>query len=159
EISRVLGTLVKTDRLGRFFTDGALISNEEAKLTSQPDGLFVSRKTLEADDVRLVGGEKAGCVEMEGTPDVVLEVVSDSSVRKDLVRLRDLYWRAGIREYWLVDARGGVLHFDILRRTARGYTATRKESGWLKSTAFGKSFRLTEQADELGHPEDTLEVR
>src|SRR5256885_8764701 len=46
-----------------------------------------------------------GYLELEGTPDMVLEVVSESSVQKDTKRLRQLYWQAGIREYWLVDAR------------------------------------------------------
>ena len=42
---------------------------------------------------------------------------------------------------------------------ARGYRATPKKGGWLASAVFGKSFRLTRQADELGHPEYTLAVR
>jgi hypothetical protein len=35
----------------------------------------------------------------------------------------------------------------------------RKHGGWVKSAVFGKSFRLTEQTDPLGHPEYTLAVR
>jgi Uma2 family endonuclease len=38
---------------------------------------------------------------------MVLEVVSASSVEPDTQTLRELYWAAGIKEYWLVDARGG----------------------------------------------------
>ena len=52
---------------------------------------------------------------LEGSPDLVIEVVSDGSVRKDMVRLRDQYWQAGIQEYWLIDVRGEHLLFDILR--------------------------------------------
>ena len=96
---------------------------------------------------------------MEGSPDMVLEVISDSSTRKDLVVLRQAYWEAGVREYWLVDARRGPLKFDILRRTAKGYAATRKQDGWLKSAVFGKAFRLAQRRNARGHPEFTLEVR
>jgi Uma2 family endonuclease len=90
---------------------------------------------------------------------MALEVVSRSSVQKDTVVLRDAYWKAGVREYWLVDARKEPLQFDILRRTAKGFAATRKQGGWMKSAVFGKSFRLTQQTNALGHPEYTLAVR
>jgi Uma2 family endonuclease len=72
---------------------------------------------------------------------------------------RILYWRAGIPEYWLVDARGDRLYFEIYRLTPEGYVATRRQSSWARSRVFGKSFRLTRRKDELGNPEFTLSVR
>jgi Uma2 family endonuclease len=90
---------------------------------------------------------------------MVLEVISNGSVRKDTVILRQAYWEAGVQEYWLVDARKQPLTFDILRHTAKGYVATRKQGGWLRSPVFGKSFRLTQGTDFLGQPSFTLEVR
>ena len=98
-------------------------------------------------------------MEIEGTPDMVLEVVSGSSVSKDTEWLRDLYWKAGIAEYWLVDCRGERVDFDILRHTAGGYSATSKSAGWMESAVFGHSFLLTRQSDEMGQPEYTLEAR
>jgi Uma2 family endonuclease len=159
EYSFTLTGVVKAGRLGRFIPDGMLISNDEAGLTAQPDGAFASQETLRTGRLRLVEGKKEGYIELEGTPDMVLEILSDSSVRKDTVKLRELYWKAGIPEYWLVDARGEKLVFDILRRGPKGYTPVSKKGGWLKSAVFGKSFRLTRQTDELGNPEYTLEVR
>src|SRR5205814_3191780 len=100
-----------------------------------------------------------GYVELEGSPDMVLEVISRSSVHKDTVVLRQAYWESEIREYWLVDVRREPLKFDILRHTAKGYAATRKQDGWIKSAVFGKSFQLTQGKSALGHPEFTLAVR
>jgi Uma2 family endonuclease len=91
--------------------------------------------------------------------DMVLEVVSDSSVQKDYDLLRRAYWEADIREYWLVDARKEPARFDILRHGSRGYVAVRKQDGWVKSTVFGKSFRLTQRRNDLGQPEFSLAVR
>jgi Uma2 family endonuclease len=96
---------------------------------------------------------------VEGSPDMVLEVVSPGSVKKDTDILKRGYWEAGVREYWLVDARSDPLSFEILRHSAKGYVATRKRDGWLKSAVFGKSFRLSNRTTALGHPEYTLEVR
>ena len=96
--------------------------------------------------------ESQGIMELEGTPDQVLEVVSKTSVRKDTVLLRDLYFKAGIPEYWLVDARKSPARFDIYRHTADGYVATRRRDGWLKSAVFGKQFRFVESKDRFGDP-------
>ena len=90
---------------------------------------------------------------------MVLEVVSAKSVTKDTVTLRRLYWEAGVPEYWLIDARGAAPCFDLLRRMGRGYTATRKQSGWVRSGVFNRSFQLTQQADPLGHPQYSLGIR
>ncbi len=159
EFNLVLGGLVKAQRLGRFFPDGVLLTNDRAQLACQPDGTFVSRQSLKSGRVRLVEGEKGGYLELEGTPDMVLEIVSASSVEKDKEVLPELYWRAGIPEYWLVDARGDGLEFQIFRREPGGYTVVRKQRGWLKSRVFGRSFRLSQGIDEADNPEYSLSVR
>ena len=121
--------------------------------------MFVLTESFEIGRIKLVEGRREGYLELEGIADMVLEIVSPSSVTKDTETLFDLYWRAGIPEYWLVDARGEALQFDIYQRGPRGYTATRRQAGWLKSRVLGMSFRLTRQLDALGHPEFTLETK
>lgn len=158
EFNIVLGAMVKRERLGLYFPDGLRLSNADANFAVVPDAVFTLHAARE-DRVRLLEGKKGGYVEMEGSPDMVLEVVSDSSVRKDMHQLRQDYWIAGIREYWLVDARKEPLAFDILRHTPKGYRTTPKKDGWIKSNVFGKSFRLTQKTSEYGDPEYTLEVR
>lgn len=158
EFNIVLGAMVKRERLGLYFPDGLRLSNADANFAVVPDAVFASHSARE-DRVRLLEGKKGGYVEMEGSPDMVLEVVSDSSVRKDMHQLRQDYWTAGIREYWLVDARKEPLAFDILRHTPKGYRTTPKKDGWIKSNVFGKSFRLMQETSEFGDPEYTLEVR
>ena len=159
EYAFVLTGLAKTVRRGRFVPDGMLLTNEEAELACQPAGAFFSMESLASEKVRLVEGRDDGFVELVGSPDMVLEVVSDSSEEKDTVDLMELYWRANIQEYRLVDARGPKLRFDIYRHTAQGHVSVRKQGGWVKSAVFGKAFRLTQTIDEQGHPEYKLEVR
>jgi Uma2 family endonuclease len=155
-----LGSLVRSAGIGRFFSDGTLLTNVDADLATEPDGTFVSYEALRTGQVRLVEGASQGYVELEGAPDMVLEVVSTASARKDNETLRRLYRRAGIREYWLVDARGTEPLFNILHSGARGYIATRPQAGgWLRSAVFKRSFRLTVASDPLGHPQFTVEVR
>jgi Uma2 family endonuclease len=159
EYNIVLGSLAKAGQRGRYFPDGMLLSHVGANLTVQPDGLFVSFESLQSRRIRLIEGVREGFVELEGTPDMALEVVSTSSVAKDTETLKDLYWQAGVAEYWLVDCRRDRIVFEILRHTIRGYVVVRTQGGWVKSNVFGKSFRLTRQADKLGNPQYALEVR
>jgi Uma2 family endonuclease len=158
-ISARLSLLSEEGDLGLFFGDGVLLSNFAANISGNPDGTFLARETLVSDRIRLLEGSKGGYTEIQGSPDMVLEVVSDSSVAKDYELLRKAYWEADVRESWRVDVRRGALKFDILRHTPRGYVATRKQDGWVKSAVFGKSFKLSRRANDRRQPEFTLAVR
>jgi Uma2 family endonuclease len=159
EFCHVIHGILKANRRGTFFGDGTLLTNVDAGLSTEPDGTVVLFETLKRRRARLVKGADEGYVEIEGTPDIVLEIVSTSSIQKDTVVLRNLYWQARIPEYWLLDARGERLDFDILKRAPGGYVATRKSAGWIKSGVLGKSFRLTARPDATGNPEYTLAAR
>jgi Uma2 family endonuclease len=159
-VNAVLYALVEAENLGQYFPDGILISDGTADLSNEPDGTFVTFEALRSGHVRRIKGKSHGTVELYGGPDMTLEVVSDSSVKKDNVNLFSLYWKAGVREYWLIDARGDELRFDIYRRGPKGFLATRRAAGgWLKSTVFARSFRLAQSTDDVGDPRYTLEVR
>lgn len=146
KICAVLTMLVEEQECGTFLTDGMLLTHREAGLSTEPDGSFITTETLTSKRVILVQRENA--TEMVGSPDMVLEVVSRTSKQKDTVVLRDLYWRAGIEEYWLVDThRDGTVVLEILRHTAKGYVATRRQGEWTRSAVFGRSFRLRSSVD------------
>jgi Uma2 family endonuclease len=159
EFTFTLTGLVKAANLGVIYPDGLLLVNIIANLSGNPDATFVSHETMRAERVRPIERFDGGCLELEGTPDMVLEVVSDSSVQKDRVILRQAYWEAGIPEYWLVDVRKDPLKFDILRHTPKGYSVSRKQNGWVKSAIFGRAFRLIRVPSTPEQPQFKLEVR
>lgn len=146
-------TVVNPASLGRYVPDRMLLTNAEANLNTEPDGLFFTWETVRSGRLRFVERDGQGIMELEGTPDQVLEVVSKTSVHKDTVLLRDLYFKAGIAEYWLVDVREGVLSFEILQWTSEGYVAIPAVDGWIASRVFGKKFQLQKKNDPLGHPQ------
>lgn len=159
EYTATLYGLSKKGKLGMVLGDGLLLSNFAADISGNPDMTFISNETLRSDRIRLIEGAESGYTELQGSPDMLLEVLSDSSEEKDYVTLRQAYWDAGVREYWLVDARKNPPSFEILYHTPRGFASRRAKAGWLKSDVFGKSFRLKQSTNALGHPEYTLEVR
>ena len=161
EVYAVLRLVVRGERLGKIYPDGVLVSNEAAEVSNNPDAFFCSRESLRAGRVRVIPreGQEGRYREIEGTPDWVLEVVSDSSVNKDTKKLREAYHAAGIPEYWLVDARGEEITFAILTWRKAHYVAEKAKGGWRRSKVFGRAFRLTRRRDEFGLWEYTLEMR
>jgi Uma2 family endonuclease len=156
-----LSLLVDQRKLGKFYGDGVLLVNEEGVVSNNPDAVFLGRHSIEARRVRLVPRKGAEHLyrELEGTPDWVLEVVSDSSVQKDTVRLREAYHKAGIPEYWLVDGRSEEVSFQILHHCKTGYAASAVRDGWQRSKVFGASFRLERVLDDFGLWDCTLHIR
>jgi Uma2 family endonuclease len=159
EVFRVLANLATESDLGFVLVDGALYTNDAASIGVNPDAVFISHAARAEGRVTFVRGSGGGHVEIQGTPDMVLEVVSRSSVTKDTDVLFGSYWTAGIPEYWLVDARKSPPRFDIYRRTGDGFVAVRRRDGWLKSSVFARQFRFVESKDRFGDPVYSLEVK
>jgi len=160
ETCRVLMNLNHERKLGKFYLDGVLITNAAAGVSNNPDATFVRRDSIRAGRVRLVPrkGQKGQYLEIEGIPDWVMELVSDSSVEKDTEKLLQAYHRARIPEYWLIDARGEEMIFRILLWRKSGYVAAPVKDGWQHSRVFDRRFRLERQREEFGLWEYTLHV-
>jgi Uma2 family endonuclease len=138
--------MVARQGLGEVYIDRARISNPQADLSAEPDIVVVLWESLDSGrlrDIPAASGKPGRYVEMEGAPDVVIEIVSDNSVGKDRFRLPPLYAAAGIPELWRVDARGKRLRFEILTLGPDGYAKVESEEGWMRSPRLGRRFRLT----------------
>ncbi len=75
----------------------------------QPDVLFVSNDRLDiitADNI-------------QGAPDLVVEVLSPSTAHRDRTYKRSLYARHGVTEFWLVDPVARTI--EVLLLDANGY--------------------------------------
>jgi len=70
----------------------------------QPDLIYLSKET------RHLVREK-----VEGAPDLVVEVLSPGTARRDRGDKLGLYAESGIREYWIVDPEERQIEFLVLR--------------------------------------------
>jgi Uma2 family endonuclease len=156
----VLSHLVSARDLGEVYADRAVFSNVRARVTTEPDFQFVSWDASETGRVTLSRRKQRQeeFIEIVGTPDMVLEIVSDSSLRKDLRLLRAAYERAGVPEYWLCDAREEQIRFEILALGPDGYRATAPSDQPQASHVFGARFALRRARNRLGRYAYTLEV-
>jgi Uma2 family endonuclease len=149
----VAGTLFKLNEeldFGNIFINGVLVTNVEADVSNNPDMVALFWDSLESGRVRYVTNRRGRDVEIEGSPDWVLEIVSDSSVAKDTRDLRNAYHQACVREYWLIDARGDDIDFQILHWRKTGYAAAARKAGWQRSRVFGRGFQLARSRDRRG---------
>jgi Uma2 family endonuclease len=87
-----------------------------------PFDVVLDERTVLQPDLLFIRSENAGILNprnARGAPDVVIEVLSESTRRKDVVRKARLYARAGVPWYWLVDLE--VDRVEFLRRVGDGY--------------------------------------
>jgi Uma2 family endonuclease len=68
---------------------------------------------------------------VEGAPDVVVEILSPSSARRDLGEKLRLYAEVGVLEYWIVDPGPGT--FEFLEREGDAFRIRLPEAGIYRS--------------------------
>lgn len=163
ELVIVLGERIRSRQLGELYTDRTRVSCPDADVSAEPDIVFISEEALDSGRVRLVpksGGEEDRYVELEGAPDLIVEIVSDSSVRKDTKRLPKRYWQAGVREFWLVDCRREPLFFRIQQRGESGYEpAPAKAESYQYSAVLNAWYKLERTRNQRGRWQYTLHAK
>jgi len=92
QLSRLLGNHVARTNAGRVFTAPFDVVLSDLDVV-QPDVLFISaaRASIITDK------------NIQGPPDLVIEILSETTRKTDEVIKRKLYERYGISEYWIVD--------------------------------------------------------
>jgi len=157
-IASRLHALVAEQGRGYVYVDRARVVSPAAGLSVEPDVVVVLWESLDAGRIRKVPStppRPGRYVELEGAPDLVVEVVSNSSVGKDRKRLPALYARAGVPELWLVDARGDTPAFEVWSLKAGGYDQVAVDGpppdGWTSSSVLGCRFRLQRRMVREGH--------
>jgi Uma2 family endonuclease len=152
-ITVALDAVVTGREIGEIFVDRTRVSSRFATLSVEPDVVVVLWESLQTGRVRYIPAasqEPDRYVEIEGAPDVVVEVVSDSSVKKDTKRLPALYARAGIPELWIADTRGRDVRFEIrILREGEYVLVEPADDGWVRSERLGMLFRLTRRKTRM----------
>jgi Uma2 family endonuclease len=158
EITSELHVLIKGTGIGQVFADGARVTSRAADLSVEPDAVAVLWETLAAGRARLADRTEGAPPQIEGAPDLVVEVVSRSSVIKDTKVLPDKYAKAGIPEFWRVDARGLRLLFEVLTLEQGRYAPVEPDAeGWILSPRLALKFRLRREPGPFSSWRYTLE--
>ncbi len=86
--------------------------------TAIPDGtdLYLTEEDRFVPDVMVVcDRDKIRRDGVHGAPDLVVEVLSPSTMRNDRMRKKKVYQACGVREYWLVDPENRTIEQYLLQ--------------------------------------------
>jgi len=103
KLQRILEDYVEDHDLGEIWNAPMDVIFEEDYNRLQPDLIFIPK-------------EKENIVQdwIRGVPDMVVEIVSKSTVKMDTVVKKEIYERYGVQEYWLLKPEKRVLEIYTL---------------------------------------------
>ena len=134
ELSMLLVTHVKRHKLGKVFVAPVDVVLD-AQNTVQPDLVFISSDNLGIIKRRAIFGR----------PNLLVELISPSSVRRDRYDKKELYARFGVKEYWIGDPANKSLEILTLKEGRYELHCAAEEKGKLNSLVLaGFEFDLTE---------------
>ncbi len=110
-LSIVLGSFIASNRLGELFGAPFDVVFSQFDVV-EPDLLFISSARSHLLTSKNV----------QGAPDLVIEVLSESTARVDRTIKLKLYGKYGVQEYWILDTDGPAA--GIYRRSAEGLELT-----------------------------------
>ena len=133
-LAYLLGQYVANSGLGTVFGSSAGYDLPSGD-TVEPDLSFVSPE-------RLASGPSAGPDEfLSVAPNLVVEILSPSTAKRDLTEKKSIYERNGVNEYWIVDPRRkSVTVFHLIQQAYDGGALFK--SGAVRSRVLPK-LRLT----------------
>jgi Uma2 family endonuclease len=124
-IAKILDADVRQHDLGKVLVSPVdVILGEDC---FEPDVLYASRETL----ARVARPEA-----LHGAPELLVEVLSESTYRRDLTRKRVKYAAAGVTEYWVVDPDERTLRHFIFAANQGEPVAVYAEGAVFESALF-----------------------
>ncbi len=82
-------------------------------------------------DISFVSNERSEILlkHIHGTPDLICEILSDRTRKRDLGEKAERFLKCGVREYWLVDSRDRIVHLWLNRGEVWEKRSASVESG------------------------------
>jgi len=119
--SRLKDFVIKND-LGKVIYAPCDVYFDEENVV-QPDIFFISKNRLD------IIGQK----NIQGAPDIVIEILSEYSVYRDMVQKKRLYARFDVKEYWIVIPEEKEIEVHILKDNTYQPHATYSKTDTLES--------------------------
>lgn len=94
----------------------------------QPDIVFIRQERIDIIDLD---------EDIMGTPDLVIEILSPNSVKRDRFDKKDLYEQFAIPEYWIVDPQNATIEVYRLQNNHYALSSFAAQSGAVHSEALG----------------------
>lgn len=134
ELFHIIDRHVRNRKAGKVFYAPLDVVLDETN-TVQPDIVFVASANVEIIQRRAIFG----------SPDLLVELISPSSVQRDRYVKRQLYARFGVKEYWIGDPANKALEILTLKKGHYELRCCAEEKGLLTSQVLaGLKFDLSD---------------
>jgi Uma2 family endonuclease len=134
KLNTLITLYLRKKNLGRLFIAPVDVVLDEEN-TVQPDLVFVAKNNLGIIQRRAIFG----------TPDLLVELVSPSSVRRDRYDKKELYARFAVKEFWIGDPGNQSLEILTLKKGRYELLCAAEEKGKVRSLVLtGLEFDLAE---------------
>ena len=104
ELGNRMWVFAKTTDMGKVYTADTDVVLSDTDVV-QPDIMFISKERQH------IIGER----NIQGAPDLVVEILSPSTARRDWGVKRELYAKHGVKEYWIADPANKIVWVMLLR--------------------------------------------
>lgn len=97
---------------------------------SAPTDVVLTQTDVVQPDLMFISSDRAGIVttaNIQGAPDLIVEIRSDSTAERDETLKRRLYTECGVQEYCLVDPETRIITVMLLDEDGYAETATHTE--------------------------------
>ncbi len=106
----------------QFLLTRHVLDNRLGEIFNAPCDLLLSETNVVQPDIFFVAKERQGIVEekyVSAAPDLVIEILSESTAKRDRGIKAKLYERTGVKELWIVDPREKTV--EIFVRFEQGF--------------------------------------
>lgn len=114
--------LVKENDLGMVFAAPFDVYVDETTVV-QPDILFIAK-----DRLNIIGQDN-----VQGAPDLAVEILSESSAYRDTIQKKMLYARFGVKEYWIVAPKEAMIEVYSLKNDEYSLSGTYRKQHAIES--------------------------
>ena len=102
----LIGNHAKLHKSGKILTSPLDVIFEEGYNVLQPDLIYIKKENLSIFDSN---------GHIHGVPDLLIEIISASSVSRDTVEKFKIYEKYGVSEYWIVFPEQKVIEVFVLK--------------------------------------------
>lgn len=89
----------------QFFLDRHVTENDLGEIFNAPCDVYLDDKNVVQPDILFITKNRMEIIgekNIQGAPDLVIEIISESSAYRDMVHKKKIYAEFGVKEYWIV---------------------------------------------------------
>lgn len=101
--------------------DNFITKNQLGELFYAPYDVHLDNENVVQPDILFISKDRSGIIgekNVQGAPDLVVEIISESSAYRDMVQKKKLYAKYGVKEYWIVIPEGEEIEIYTLKENA-----------------------------------------